>query len=147
MTLYVTYTPEFGDKQEWEFNPGRVRASQQVMVEKRAGTSWMEWLNAVKAGPGPARRVLVWFLILREHSGVRWEDVDPFDDEVLVELSVAELEKNRDSYLKGGGASNANHDLVMGMFDSQIAEAQAKFGGDGESGKAPSKTEQAFTSG
>jgi hypothetical protein len=145
--VFVTYTPDEGDKCEWEFKPGRVKASEQAIMEKRTGLSWTEWLTAVKKGPGPARRALIWHLMRRDGHNVRWEDIDPFDDEVLVEQSVAELIENRDSYIKAGGPDlDENAAYVMAMFERELADARAKFGDDGP-GKAPSRNGPPDTSG
>lgn len=45
--MRVTYAPEDGDKQTWEFHPGRVKRSEAVLIEKRAGVRWDEWVVLV----------------------------------------------------------------------------------------------------
>lgn len=135
--MFVTHTPEDGDKQEWEFRPGQVRHGEMVMVENRAGTPWPNWLQNIKMGSGPARIVLIWHLLRREHPGVRWEDVERsvVDDDITVELSVDELERNRQEWRTAGGESAEGAHLVLAEFERQIADSRAKHG-DGESGKA-----------
>lgn len=143
--MFVTYTPEDGDKREWEFRPGSVKASKQALIERKSGMAWDDWVTAVKVRTGPARRTLVWYLLSLEHPHIRWEDVDVSDDEVLVELSVQELLQTREKYLSGAAEADPNASIVLAMIERDIAEARAKFG-DGE-GKAPSRSAPPLTSG
>lgn len=142
--MFVTYTPEDGEKQTWEFVPGRVRVSEQVLVEKRADMRWAQWVEEIKIGLSSARRVLLWHLIRREHPGLRWEDTPDYcADELLVELSVQELSEWRDTVLKLAG-SEEDREQMLAVIDGQIAESSAKHG-DGATGKAPSKTSSSAT--
>lgn len=138
--MYVTYKPEDGEVQEWEFHPDRVRVSEQVMVEKRAGVRWDEWVQGVKLGRAESRRVLLWHLIRRRHPGLRWDDTpDFYAGELVVEQSVAELERNREAWVAAGGEANDDAPMVSAMFEREI-EAARKSRGDEAAGKAPSSS-------
>lgn len=145
--MFVTYTPEDGDKHVWEFKPGRVKPSEMSIMEKRTTQRWSEWLSDLKKGPGPARRALIWHLMRRDGHVIRWEDVEPLDDEILIEQSVSELLENQAAYIKAGGPDlDPDAPYVLAMFERELAEARAKFGDD-DAGKAPSRNGPPATSG
>lgn len=145
--MYVTYQPEDGNPpQTWEFNPSRIRSSEQVIVEKQFGGTWLEFKAGIMSQSAHARRVLLWHLIRREHPAHQFRDTpDFFDDELVIEQSLAEVTQSYDEWVKSGGRDSANGDMLEGMFQAEI-EAATKRGGE-PGGKAPSKSEPASTSG
>lgn len=146
--MFVSYTPEDSpqDAQSWEFLPGRVRVSEQVIVEKQYGATWTEFVNGAKVGEAHARRVLLCHLLRREHPALQLRDTpDFFADELTVELSAAELEANRAEWESTGGPGRENGEAVAAVFAREIEEARAKYGES--QGKAPSRSEPQATSG
>ena len=90
--MFVTYKPEDGNpEQVWDFNPKRVRVSEQVIVEKQFEGSWAEFVAGVMSKSAKARRVLLWNLLSRVHGHVRFEDVDFKVGELKVERDLDEL--------------------------------------------------------
>lgn len=127
--MYVTFSPEDGDSQTWDFNPGRVRVAEQIAIEKASGLRWEEWITEVKLGRASARRVLLWAMLRRTHPARPIADVpDFFADELVVEMSAAELRESRDSFLRAGGANMEDGSLMLEALEAQIAEAAAKHG-------------------
>lgn len=147
--MFVTYAPEDSSEppRMWEFDPKRVRSSEQVIVEKQfGGRSWSEFVAAVMKGSAEARRVLLCHLMRREHPALQLRDVPDFMDcELLVEQSAAELMEGYRTWVAGGGPAGPDGSMLEAMFLSQIEEAEAKFGDP--AGKAPSRNELAATSG
>lgn len=139
--MFVTYKPETadGDPQRWEFDPGRVRASEAEMIEKRYGDKWDQWRNDVRAGSAKARRVLLWHLLRQAHHTLRYEDVPDFlMDELLVEHSVGELVELRDRLMKAN-VSDTDREQLMTALNIEITEAAERELTDPETvGKAPS---------
>lgn len=124
--MHVTYKPEDGTPQEWEFNPGRVRAGAAEVIEKRFGDSWEKFCAAVQQGSMRARRVLLWHLLTREHPGLRLEDVpDFYADEVVVEHSVAELTELRER-LDKADLPEDQRVMTHAAFDLAMSEAMAR---------------------
>lgn len=144
--MFVTYTPENGTPQIWEFDPEDEWSDDMILVEKQYGGTWLEFTAAVMSGDTSARRVLIWHLTRREHPTLSFRDLPRFKGrQVVVEQSVAELESNRATWEKAGGPEKENGALMGAMFDQEIEAARAKFG-DGP-GKAPSSCEPAATPG
>lgn len=128
--MHVIYTPEDGDRQEFTFDPGRVRASAAEMVEKRFGENWDTFVMGVQAGNIRARRVLLWHLLTRQHPAMRIEDTpDFFADEVLVQFSVAELtslrERTASAKLPEDMKDKALAGIDMELDEAVKREAQA----------------------
>ncbi len=145
--MFVTYAPEDGgDPQTWDFNPGRVRSSEQVIVEKQYGGTWAEFVVGVQGRQALARRVLLWHLTRREHPAHAFRDTpDFYDDELKIEQTFAELTETYDSWVKAGGRERENGELLEGMFQAEMKEAADR--GDERLGKALSKKGPAATSG
>lgn len=88
----VTYTPEGGAAQTWNFNAGRVRTAEAEQIESRSGMRYEEWVLAIQQGSARARRVLLWHLMRRDHPRYRFEDTpDFYMDELVLEYDAAEL--------------------------------------------------------
>ncbi|MFC7380894.1 hypothetical protein [Sphaerisporangium rhizosphaerae] len=138
--MFVTYKPEDGDEQRWEFNPKRVRASKAEMIEKRAGENWDAWLASLQSGNMRARRVLLWHLLTVDHPTFRWEDVpDFYASELMVEHSVAELTEIRDRVTKAKLPAD-QVDQILSALDGEIASAMEREQVSEPAGKARSKS-------
>jgi len=93
--MIVTYRKAGADEpQTWEFDPKDVSLSAADVIERRYDVdkpSYSRFLAAVQAGSARARRVLLWYLLWRDHPMIRFEDVDPRLDEIEVEYTKAEV--------------------------------------------------------
>lgn len=135
--MFVTYAPEDQpDSTRWEFVPGRVRANEAEIIEKRWGGHYDQFVSAVQSGSMRARRILLWHLLRKEHHTLRFEDTpDFYADELVVEHSRAELEKLRDR-LQKADLTDDEREQAMTAIDIAVTEAiEAE-----ELGKARSKT-------
>lgn len=123
--MIVTYTPEDGDPQRWEFDPGRVRQSEAEVVEKRCGTTYDKWRAAIVSGEAKARRVLLWHLLRRQHHTLRYEDTpDFYMDDLKVEHTRGELLTLRERVLKANLPED-ERDAVLTALDIEITDAIA----------------------
>ncbi len=138
--MIVTYAPEGGAAQRWEFNPQRVRASEAEAIEKRAGETWDAWLVGVQSGSMKARRVLLWHMLRRDHPTVRYEDVpDFYAGEVLVEHTSAELTEMRDRVAKANIPADQREQALTAL-DVALTEAMSREADEPEpEGKARSR--------
>jgi len=114
--MLVTYTPEDGDRQTWEFNPGRVRQSETEIIEKRYGKTYEAFKEGVTSGDSRARRVLLWHLLRRDHHTLRFEDTpDFFMDELVVEYSRDEMLDLRDRIVKANLPEDERTDILAAL--------------------------------
>lgn len=134
--MIVTYTPEGGEKQEWVWDPDKVRAVEGELIEKRFGDTYDKFKAAVQSGSIKARRVLLWHLQKRAHPTLRHEDVDFDAGELKVEMSRTELEQLRERLATHKGMDESERERMLAALDSEIETAPS---GGGE-GKALSKS-------
>jgi hypothetical protein len=134
--MWVTFTPEGGDKRDWHFVADDVWEDDAEAIEKAAGVAWDQWRNELRRGASRARRSLLWHLLRQDHPGLRFEDLQRYrKGELVVEFDVAELQVMRQNFLDSPRLTeDERHDLVADV-DKEIAKAREKFG---EPGKAPS---------
>lgn len=124
--MIVTFTPEDGDTQRFHFNPRKIKATQAEMIERRYGGRWNLWIDEVSLGSMTARRVLLWFLLQRQHPVFRWEDTPDFCmDELLVELDRDELTRARDAVAARADLEDELRERALAAFDEQIEKAPA----------------------
>jgi hypothetical protein len=138
--MYVTWKPDDGETQTWEFDPEDEWAEDMIAVEKRAGMRWEAWVAECKMGNQEARRILLWHLMRRLHRGLRLDDVPRFKKRnLIVDMSVAEYEENRETWIAAGGEDGDDADLIRRRFEANIDEARKKWG-NGDAGKALSSS-------
>lgn len=137
--MFVTYAPEDpadGDRQEWTFKPGRVRASEAQVIQRQFGENWDSFALGVQSGDIHARRVLLWHLLRLEHPTLLFKDVrDFFTDELKVEFDSAELvplvERMEKSSLPDDKKQQA-----LAALDLALTEAMEREAAGREAGKA-----------
>jgi hypothetical protein len=121
--LIVTYRPEGGAVQTWEYKPAKVRQSRAEMIEKRADMSFDEFGKALLAGRSRARRVLLWHCLSTDHPSYRWEDTPDFAmSEFELAFDVEELATLR-AGVAGADVDVDVKDRALAAIDAQIAEA------------------------
>lgn len=141
--MIIVYSPEGGDKQQWEFAPGKVRSTEVERIEKRypGGDDvgyWPTFLADVNKGSVTARRVLLWHLIRRDHPTLRWEDTpDFYADELSVVMSLTELVEIRDRVSRDKAIDAEIREQAIDALTAQIEEIEQ--GSDGDPGDAEGK--------
>jgi hypothetical protein len=115
--MFVTYSPAEGDVQEFTFYPRRLRLSEQERIEKQYGGTFGQWSIAINQGDAKARRILLWFLLTREHGiGLRPADVDPLSEEIEIRWAREEFE--------AFGAAQAKAGADDRLIEATAAEAE-----------------------
>lgn len=118
--MRVTYSPEDGSPQTWEYIPSKVRQTEAEMLERKAGSSYDEYNKNVLAGYAKARKVLLWHCMRKDHPLYRWEDLPDFAmSEVVVEFDAVELADIRAAIV----ASKIDEDdkaQALTMLDTQM---------------------------
>lgn len=145
--MKVTYEPMDApeQRQEWDFDPARVRRTEAVLIERRSGHRWDEWVDLVKAEEMDALGVLIWHLMRRQHPALRFEDVpDFYTGEVSVDLDLGELLATRADVVKREEQfTPGQYRAVLAACDAEIEDR--KNDGQVELGKANSTASAAST--
>jgi hypothetical protein len=139
--LFVIYQPEDGDRQEWTFNPGRVRATEgQVLLREFGQISWDMFIQGIRQNDLHARRVLLWHLIRRQHPMVKFADTpDFYADEMTVEFSTVELAEMLDK-VASTKVSAAEKEQLTALFEAELEIARQREEANDLAGKAPTPT-------
>lgn len=126
--MFLTYRPDDGDEQRWDFDASQVLASQAEPIEASYKAGWDPFMVDVLTGVVRARRHLLWHLLRTEHPALRYEDVPDFRlGQVEVEFDRGELTAMRER-LAAGGQLTAEQ---LAHIDGEIAQAP-----EGSAGKA-----------
>lgn len=124
--MIVTYSPEDGPQQRWEFAPRKIKSRQAEEIERRYGAGFGTWVTHLREGVASARRVLLWHLMRRDHPTLRWDDVPDFGwGELEVELSRDELTAVRERAAADTSLDPEVREAALEALDKQIAEAPA----------------------
>ena len=89
--MKVTYSPEDGDEQVFDYNPNKLMSAEREALEKRTGMSFQQFTMGVLRGHSLCRRALLHVLLKRQHPGISYEDVDFCWDELTVEMTKGEI--------------------------------------------------------
>lgn len=133
--MHIVYTPEDGEKREWDFKLGRLLTTEVEAIEKRASVKYGQFLIGIAAKDATSRRALVWTLLRRAEAGLQFVDVDFAMDDLQVTLSDEENADLRNTFravnLKGQELRAALFDVGL-PFDEPESESP-KDGPDAES--------------
>ncbi|MEU9597204.1 hypothetical protein AB0E06_10370 [Streptomyces sp. NPDC048109] len=110
--MKITYSPEDGEPQVFDYNPNRLMSAEREALEKRTGRAFNEFAMGVLKGDALCRRALLHVLLKRQHPTIAFDDVDFCWDELTVEMTKGEItlavERLREK--------NGNDDLIEGML-------------------------------
>ncbi|MDX2946818.1 hypothetical protein PV383_38465 [Streptomyces caniscabiei] len=90
--MKVTYSPEDGDEQVFDYNPNKLLSAEREALEKRTGMAFGTFAMGVLRGNALCRRALLHVLLKRQHPTTRFEDVDFMWDELTVEMTKGEID-------------------------------------------------------
>ncbi|MCX4468969.1 hypothetical protein OOK41_01345 [Micromonospora sp. NBC_01655] len=129
--MRLTYSPEGETTQSWPINLGRLRVAECEAIERRTGLAYgTEFKEALLKGATTARRALLWTLLRREHPRTRYEDVDFFDDELVLEFDVAELREMRAGAEAEPGIDEQRRAMALAAIDAEIRTAEQRAADD-----------------
>lgn len=120
----VTYKPEGGEAQSWNFQAGEVTMTEAERIEQHAGCVWDEWVNRLQSGSARARRVLLWHLMRRQHPMLRYEDTPDFRvSELSIEYDAVELQRMLDG-LDSLPADDDTKATVRSTIEAELEKAK-----------------------
>lgn len=128
--MFVDYLPEGQAPQRFEFDPGRIRLGESAAIETAysklvgEGKTIQHFLNDVRQGSAAARRLLLHRLLRKQLPTLRFDDVDPYEDEVKVTFSRGELVELRATIEKTRSISDADKEQMLAKLDEEIADAE-----------------------
>jgi hypothetical protein len=86
--MQLTYTPEDGDPQVFDFRVERLMSFEAEALEEAGGDQWEtvhEWANKFDRGSMRAIRAALWIMLRRQQPALRFSDLVVRVDELKVE--------------------------------------------------------------
>jgi hypothetical protein len=86
--MQLTYTPEGGDEQTFDFHVDRLMSFEAEALEEAGGEQWEtvhEWANKFDRGSMRAIRAALWIMLRRQQPALRFSDLVVRVDELKVE--------------------------------------------------------------
>lgn len=125
--MKLIYTPEDGPRQEFVYKPGKIRAGDAELLERRTSMSWGDFNQQLARGSILARRALLWFFLRQTHVALRFEDVDFALDELQLEFDRGEwatIRKQVEEAKLPEGTPDEMRETVLAEIDREAADAE-----------------------
>lgn len=123
--MKVTYSPEDGDEQVFDYNPNKLMSAEREALEKRTGMSFQQFTMGVLRGHSLCRRALLHVLLKRQHPGISYEDVDFCWDELTVEMTKGEITLAAER-LREKGEDDVAEAMLKGHDEAPDDEGKAR---------------------
>lgn len=124
--MKVTYTPEDGDEQVFDYNPNKLMSAEREALEKRTGKSFNEFAMGVLRGNALCRRALLHVLLKRQHPGIAFDDVDFCWDELTVEMTKGEITLAVARLREKGGDEDLAESMLKDYDEAPEDEGKAR---------------------
>jgi hypothetical protein len=133
--MLITYLPEGGEPEEYEFNPRKLKSRDSEAIEEVGGASWMTFEQfgmRFMAGSQKAYRAALWICKRRENPRLRFEDLSIGVDEIVVGYSPVEQEQIRQSIADDPDLDPVQKKNLLSLIDTttnaEANEALAEVG-------------------
>ena len=123
--MKVTYSPEDGDEQVFDYNPNKLMSAEREALEKRTGMSFQQFTMGVLRGHSLCRRALLHVLLKRQHPGISYDDVDFCWDELTVEMTKGEITLAAER-LREKGEDDVAEAMLKGHDEAPDDEGKAR---------------------
>lgn len=123
--MKVTYSPEEGDEQVFDYNPNKLLSAEREALEKRTGLPFSQFAKGVLSGHSLCRRALLHVLLKRQHPGISFDDVDFCWDELKVEMTKGEITLAVEQLREKGG-DEALIEAMLSGYDEAPDDGEGK---------------------
>lgn len=124
--MFLIYSPAGEPRREWVFKPNDILNREAEQIEKVCSCTWQEFLERLQKGQTMARRALLWTMLRRDHSVLRFSDVEFRQGELDVEFDKDELREIRSSTERAPEVAfdGKDRDAVLEVIDQEIERAR-----------------------
>jgi hypothetical protein len=122
----VTYRPDDGDEQVFDYNPNKLMSAEREALEKRTGMSFQQFAMGVLRGHSLCRRALLHVLLKRQHPGIAFDDVDFCWDELTVEMTKGEITLAVERMREKNGDEDLIETMLKGYDEAPEDEGKAR---------------------
>ncbi|MEV6124870.1 hypothetical protein AB0M23_30920 [Streptomyces sp. NPDC052077] len=124
--MKVTFTPEDGEPQVFDYNPNKLLSAEREALEKRTGVSFQQFSMGVLRGHALCRRALLHVLLKRQHPTLSFDDVDFCWDELTVEMTKGEITLATERMREKGGDEDIVEAMLKGYDEAPEDEGKAR---------------------
>lgn len=124
--MKVTYTPEDGEEQVFDYNPNKLMSAEREALETRTGKPFSDFAMGVLKGNALCRRALLHVLLKRAHPTLRFDDVDFCWDELTVEMTKGEIELAVERLREKKGDEQLIDSMLSQIEEAPEAEGKAR---------------------
>lgn len=122
--MFLEYTPQGQPTQRWHFQPGRLKTGSMILLEKQTGLKYgQEFKQTLMMGGTLARKALLWLFLRQDHPTVKFDDVDFYDDELLLVQDKDEIEAEIEALKDLDGIPEDQRLAGLSMLRSQLLTA------------------------
>lgn len=124
--MKVTYNPEDGEEQVFNYNPNKLLSVEREALEKRTGRAFNDFAMGVLKGDALCRRALLHVLLKRVHPTLSFDDVDFCWDELTVEMTKGEIQLAVDKLREKKGNDELIESMMRGFDEAPEDEGKAR---------------------
>lgn len=74
--MRFVYKPEGADERSWDLDFEKMKSSEWILIEDKAGFTSVEFGDAMKRGSMKAAKALLWVLLKRSMSTLSWDSLE-----------------------------------------------------------------------
>ncbi|MFF0510954.1 hypothetical protein [Streptomyces sp. NPDC004250] len=124
--MKVTYTPEDGDEQVFDYNPNTLLSAEREALERRTGRAFKEFAMGVLKGDSLCRRALLHVLLKRQHPTINFDDVDFCWDELTIEMTKGEIDLAVERLREKNGDDAMIEAMLKGYEEAPESQGKAR---------------------
>ncbi|WP_329471679.1 hypothetical protein OIE75_20245 [Streptomyces sp. NBC_01723] len=124
--MRVTYNPEDGAEQVFDYNPNKLLSAEREALEKRTGRAFKDFAMGVLKGDSLCRRALLHVLLKRQHPTISFDDVDFCWDELTIEMTKGEIDLAVERLREKNGDEDMIEAMLKGHDEAPEDEGKAR---------------------
>lgn len=121
--MLIIYTPEGGERREWEYKPMKLRSNEAEAIERHTGWAYQEFGEQFMQGSVMARHALLFVLMRRTNPTLKYGDVSFALDEFDIDLDPTERAATIEALQeKGDDLTEEQREALQELIDTSSTE-------------------------
>jgi hypothetical protein len=125
--MIITYSPEDGDVQEFEFLPAKLLSPEAEAIEAVGGAAWdtfEQFGEKFLRGSIRAYRAALWVMLKRQNPKLRFQDLTFKIGEVTVNYTKTELTKLKEALEVADDVDEGQRQAALSQINSELEEQE-----------------------
>lgn len=120
----LVYTPDSGDRHEWDLDLGKLLSPERIAIEKLTGMTWGEWKQALAKDSVIATHALLYVLLKRANPTLTPDGVSFAEDEIDFAVTDDEARAMLDHF-KESPDDSPEVTLLLAKLRAQVGDDPA----------------------